>query len=295
MRHLVILLTIIFTTLAADAQNLSVECRHIGSSFKNCYGNSNTSYNGIQISVGETLFSKTDLKTFEHKSLSLRITGNYGRMEEAYITPGTRMGNMGALGTTIVYVQSLHAGWTLINMTNGGWNFATSSHGASNFVLSNATLFIRRVNRNFSWGLGLMTNSNDCFVPLLLPFVSADYKLGDINFEVKMPRVTFSKNIIKGLDLKLHIIDMDIINSTIRLEGRKRLFSHFGLNTTLQPEFTVGKFKLFSRIGYNWYKNITLRKRIAAGIYRKKHKVYLDESSNDIIFSIGICYGIPLM
>lgn len=278
---------------AALSQTLSVEGKHIGSTFVDSNGNENTAYNGVQLLMSKPLFSHTDREKRSHESLTLSVGGNYGYVEHGHITPDSYIGNMGTVTTALVYLKSLSNGWTFVNATNGGWQFSTGGKGADSFYLNNVALFIRRVNSCFSWGVGMMMNSNDWFVPFPLPFVSVNQQWGDFRFAVNLPQVTISRDIARNFDLKLHLLDMDVLNSSVCYEGKDRLYSHFGLKTTLQPEVTVGKFRMFAKIGYNWYKNITVRKRSAAGIFRKKHKIHLDETDADWGFSVGVRYNIP--
>ncbi len=275
------------------SQTLSVESKHIGSTFINSNGNKNTAYNGLQLLMSKPIFSKTDRENRKHKSLTLSIGGNYGYIENSYVAPHSSIGNMGRLSTALIYMKTLSNNWMLVNAANGGWQFSTGGEGASSLFFNNMTLFVCRVNSGFSWGVGMMINSNDWFIPFPLPFISVNQQWGDLRFSVNLPQVTISKNMGRHLDLKLHLVDMDILNTSIRYNGKSRLYSHFGLKTSLQPEVTLGKYRLFAKIGCNWYKNITVRKRSAAGIFKKKHKLHLDKTDADWGFSIGFRYNLP--
>ena len=291
-----LILSICFIVVLVEpalSQTLSVEGKHIGSSFVGNNGNKNTAYNGVQLLMSKPLFSRTNRETRKHESLTLSLGGNYGYVEHGQISSDFYIGNMGTVTTTLVYLKSLSNGWMFVNATNGAWQFSTGGKGADSFFLNNVALFIRRVNPRFSWGVGMMTNSNDWFVPFPLPFVSVNQQWGDFRFAVNLPQVTVSRDITRNFDLKLHLLDMDILNSSVCYEGKDRLYSHFGMKTTLQPEVTVGKFRVFAKAGFNWYKNITVRKRSAAGIFRKKHKIHLDETDADWGFSVGVRYNIP--
>ena len=119
-----LLLSICFIVVLVEpalSQTLSVEGKHIGSSFVGNNGNKNTAYNGVQQLMSKPLFSRTNRETRKHESLTLSLGGNYGYVEHGQISSDSYIGNMGTVTTTLVYLKSLSNGWMFVNATNGGW------------------------------------------------------------------------------------------------------------------------------------------------------------------------------